>query len=193
MKLIVGLGNPGARYEKTKHNVGFRVLEVFALKHQLSFSKGQGKALTSRGQWLASEEMIDFLLVKPQTYMNLSGHSVRSLLSYYKISPSDLMLIYDDLDLALGRIRLKKQGGAGGHRGVASVIQEIGTDQFIRIKIGIEKDPRINAADYVLAPFYGEKQVVIQQAIERAVDLLPLLIENRMDEAMNRFNASVTP
>jgi len=193
VKLIVGLGNPGARYENTKHNVGFLVLEAFALKHQLSFSKGQGKALTSRGHWSPSGETISFLLAKPQTFMNLSGHSVQSLLSYYKILPSDFILIYDDLDLALGRIRLKKRGGAGGHRGVASVIQEIGTDQFIRIKIGIEKDPRINAADYVLAPFHGEQQEVMQEAIERSVDLLPLLIENRIDEAMNRFNASVTP
>jgi len=189
VKLIVGLGNPGARYEKTKHNVGFLVLEAFALKHQLSFSSGQGKALTTRGQWSASGETVNFLLAKPQCFMNLSGHSVRSLLSYYKILPTDLILIYDDLDLALGRIRLKKMGGAGGHRGVASVIQEIGTDRFIRIKIGIEKDPRFNAADYVLSPFHNEQQVVIHKAIERSVDLLPLLIEDRIDEAMNRFNA----
>lgn len=193
MKLIVGLGNPGARYEKTKHNVGFRVLEAFALKHRLSFSKGQGKSLTSRGQWSAPEGTIDFLLAKPQTYMNLSGHAVRSLLNYYKIPSSDCILIYDDLDLALGRIRLKKKGRAGGHRGVSSVIQEIGTEHFIRMKIGIEKDPRFNAADYVLSPFHGEQQETIQQAIERSVELLPLLIENRIDEAMNRFNASGTP
>ncbi len=193
MKLIVGLGNPGARYENTKHNIGFWVLEAFALKHQLSFSKGQGKALTSRGQYPGSELPTNFLLAMPQTFMNLSGHAVRSLLSYYKIPPSDFILIYDDLDLDLGRIRLKKRGGAGGHNGVASVIQEIGTDQFIRLKIGIEKDPRFNTADYVLSPFHKEKQAIIEQSIERAVELLPLLIEGQIDEAMNRFNAPVDP
>jgi len=193
VKLIVGLGNPGARYENTKHNIGFWVLEAFALKHQLSFSKGQGKALTSRGQHPASEAPVDFLLAKPQTFMNLSGHAVRSLLSYYKIPPSDFILIYDDLDMDLGRIRLKKRGGAGGHNGVASVIQELGTDQFVRLKIGIEKDTRFNTADYVLSPFQREKQQVIEKSIARTVDLLPLLIEGRIDEAMNRFNAPLDP
>jgi len=188
--LIVGLGNPGSKYEQTRHNAGFWFVDEIARQCGAQFrteTKFSGEVCK------VVIENHDIWLLKPQTFMNLSGHAVRSLLSYYKIPPSDFILIYDDLDMDLGRIRLKKRGGAGGHNGVASVIQELGTDQFVRLKIGIEKDPRFNTADYVLSPFQREKQQVIEKSIARTVDLLPLLIEGRIDEAMNRFNAPLDP
>ncbi len=188
MKLVVGLGNPGPQYETTKHNVGFWVLDAFADQTHLTFSGKKGDALTSRGQWQASNSAVDFMLVKPQTFMNRSGYSVRSLLHYYKIPLSDLILIYDDVDLDIGRVRIKKQGGTGGHRGVASVIQEVGSNQFVRLKIGVGKDPRMNTADYVLSPFHQEDQEKISEVVTQAVTLLPLLLEDKITEAMNRYH-----
>ncbi len=188
MKLIVGLGNPGRTYENTKHNVGFWVVDAFARQHQLTFSAKKGEAQVSRGFWSAQQETLDFLLVKPQTFMNLSGRSVRALLHYYKIPSTELILIFDDLDLNIGRIRLKKQGGSGGHRGVASVIQEVGSDQFFRIKIGIGKEHRSEASDYVLAPFQQDEKVKVLESVTKSVALLPLLIEGQSNAAMNGFN-----
>ena len=188
MKLVVGLGNPGTDYEETKHNVGFWVVDVFARAQHLSFSLKKGEAQISRGVWRGAEADVDFLLVKPQTFMNRSGHCVRALLHFYKIPFSDLILVYDDLDLDVGRIRIKKQGGTGGHRGVASVIQEIGSEQFIRLKIGIGKDPRIETADYVLSPFRQADKKNILEAVGQGVHILPLLLEGKITEAMNRFN-----
>lgn len=190
MKLVVGLGNPGLQYEATKHNVGFRVLDAFAEEQQLVFSAKKGEALTSRGVLSGADGEIPFMLVKPQTFMNRSGRSVRTFLSYYKIPLSELILIYDDLDLDVGRIRVKRQGGAGGHRGVASVIQEVGSNQFVRLKIGIGKDPRIDSADYVLSPFRREDEPKISDAVGQGAALLPLLLEDKVHEAMNTFNAA---
>ncbi len=190
MKLVVGLGNPGPQYEETKHNVGFWVLDAFAQQQRLAFSGKKGDALSSRGVWRSPEGGVDFMLVKPQTFMNRSGRSVRVLLDYYKIPLSGLILIYDDLDLDVGRIRIKKQGSPGGHRGVASVIQEVGSNAFIRLKIGIGKDPRIDAADYVLSPFRQADKEKISEAVDQSIRLLPLLLEDQVTEAMNRFNAT---
>lgn len=190
MKLVVGLGNPGSEYEETKHNVGFWVVDAFAYAQHLSFSLKKGDAHTSRGVWRGAEGDVDFLLVKPQTFMNRSGRSVRALLHFYEIPLSDLILIYDDLDLNVGRIRIKKQGGSGGHRGVASVIQEVGSEQFIRLKIGIGKDCRIEASDYVLSPFRQADKKNILEAVEQGASLLPLLLEGKLTEAMNRFNVA---
>ncbi|MFQ5596426.1 MAG: aminoacyl-tRNA hydrolase [Nitrospiria bacterium] len=189
MKLVVGLGNPGRAYEQTRHNVGFWVLDAFALQHQISFSKKKGEAQTGRGVWPGTEEAIDFLLAKPQTFMNRSGHSVQALLSYYKIPLSELILVYDDLDLDIGRIRLKKMGRAGGHRGVASVIQALGSDQFVRIKIGIGRDPRIDATNYVLSPFSSDEKKKVLEAVDKGSTLLPLLLEGAISKAMNLYNA----
>lgn len=188
MKLIVGLGNPGKEYEKTKHNVGFWVLDAFAHRHQLTFSASKGEAKTGKGHWSAPEGNLPFLLVKPQTFMNLSGTAVQALLHYYKIPLSDLILIFDDLDLDIGRLRLKKKGSAGGHRGVASVIDAVGSDIFTRLKIGIGRNTRTHAADYVLSPFRKEDEKIVLETVEKGTALLPLLIEGRIDEAMNQYN-----
>ncbi len=188
MKLVVGLGNPGSAYAETKHNVGFWVLDAFARQHQLTFSQDKRQAQLCRGIYEAPGGDVDFLLVKPQTFMNLSGRAVAALLHDYKIPRSELILVYDDVDLAPGRLRIKKQGGAGGHRGVASVIQHLASKQFLRIKIGIGKDLRMETADYVLSHFRTEDKKKVHEALEESLKALPLLLEGKVLEAMNRFN-----
>jgi len=186
MKLIVGLGNPGGPYGETRHNVGFWVVDAFARKQGLSFSAKKGEALLCRGIGSGLDGAIDYLLAKPQTFMNLSGRSVRSLLDYYKIALSDLILVYDDVDMDCGRIRIKKKGGAGGHRGVLSVITELGSNEFIRLKIGIGRDPVKSTSDHVLSVFRADEKKTILEAVDLSVGLLPLLIAGRIDEAMSQ-------
>jgi len=188
MKLLVGLGNPGAVYRNTRHNVGFQVLDAFAKAHHLSFSEKRGKARIARGSWSAPDGKIDLYLAKPQTYMNLSGQSVQALLSIYGISSAEVILIYDDLDLDCGRIRLREKGGSGGHRGVASVIECLGSQEFSRIKVGIGRDHSRDVADYVLSPFHADERELMRSGIAQALEALPFLIEGRMPEAMNRFH-----
>ncbi len=187
MKLIVGLGNPGRPYEATRHNLGFWVIDAFAHKQDLTFSAKKGEALTSRGHWPHSDGAIDYLLAKPQTFMNRSGRSVRLLLDYYKIPISDFILVYDDVDMDCGRIRIRKKGRAGGHRGVESVITEIGSDTFVRLKIGIGKDALKETSDHVLSNFRADEKQIMEDAVDQSLSLLPLLIEGRIDEAMNRI------
>lgn len=188
LKLIVGLGNPGIEYEETRHNIGFRVIDTFAGQHHVSFSDRKGGAHFGRGRWVGASEEFEFLLVKPMSFMNRSGRPVRAFLDFFHISPSDLILIFDDLDLDCGRIRLRTKGGSGGHRGVASVMEAIGTDQFTRLKIGIGRDPHSASADYVLSPFPPDDKKRVLNGLEKAVALLPLLLEDRLTEAMNQYH-----
>ena len=188
LKLIVGLGNPGQEYEETKHNIGFWVIDSFARRGGISVSEKKGKALVGRGTFSRAGGEIDFLLVKPQTFMNRSGESVRELLAFFKIPLSNLIVIHDDLDLDPGRIRVRTQGRSGGHRGIDSIIAEVGSDQFVRVKIGIGRDPRWDPADYVLAPFKSGEKETILQAVEKTVETLPLLAEGKIAEAMNRYH-----
>jgi len=190
LKLVVGLGNPGSAYAETKHNVGFWVLDAFAQQHQLNFSADKRQAQVCRGICDGPDGSIDFFLVKPQTFMNLSGRAVSALLHYYKIPLSNLILIYDDLDLEPGRLRIKKQGGAGGHRGVASVIEHVASKDFLRLKIGIGRDPRVETADYVLSRFRSADKKKVLGALEDTLEALPLLLDDKVLEAMNRFNAA---
>ena len=189
MKLIVGLGNPGSEYEETKHNVGFWVADAFGEAHRISLSIKKAEARIGRGSWKGAAGEVDFVLAKPQTFMNLSGRSVQGLLRTFDLSPSEMIVVYDDLDLECGRIRLRTKGGAGGHRGVASIIGAIGTDQFVRLRIGIGRSPGQDAADYVLSPFKGEDKKRIREAVEKGVALLPLLLEGRITEAMNQYHS----
>jgi len=188
VKLVVGLGNPGSTYQKTRHNVGFQVLDAFARAHGLSFAEKKAKAKIARGAWPAPEGKLHFLLAKPQTYMNLSGQSVQALLTTYKISIRNVILIFDDLDLDCGRIRLKRQGGSGGHRGVASVIERTGSQDFSRIKVGIGRNPLQDVVAYVLSPFEPEEEEHIRFGIDQAAQAIPYLLEGRMSEAMNHFH-----
>ena len=186
--MIVGLGNPGPEYEETKHNVGFWLIDSFAKRQGISLSEKKGEAKVGRGRLATPSGEIEFILVKPQTYMNRSGRSVRPLLHFFDLSPSELMVVYDDLDLPCGRIRIRPKGSAGGHRGMASIIETVGTDEFLRLRIGIGRDPGQDPADYVLTPFRSEELKQVEESIDKAVEALPLLLEGRITEAMNQFH-----
>ncbi len=185
LKMIVGLGNPGPRYARNRHNVGFQIVDALAEKHALSFQKRQFKALLAMGAIQGQR----ILLVKPQTYMNLSGEAVQPLVNYYKIALLDMMVVFDDMDLPLGVIRLRPFGGAGGHNGMRSIIQRLGSNQFPRLRVGIDRPPgRMDPAAYVLQDFSPEEEAVMVQVRARAVDALETWLEQGIDAAMNAFN-----
>ena len=158
MKLIVGLGNPGKRYERTRHNVGFLVIDSLVAKEQLKYSP-KFKGLIAQTIW--DKEPV--LLFKPETYMNLSGEAIRLVMDYFNIDIQDLLVIYDDLDLPLGHIRLREKGSAGGHNGVKSIIHHLKTEQFARCRIGIDKNPMIDSRDYVLGQFSPQDLSVLSE------------------------------
>ena len=185
MKLIVGLGNPGLRYRNNRHNVGFQIVDALAVAHGLEFGKTKYKARLADG--VIREQRV--LLVKPMTYMNLSGEAVQPLVHFYKIDLADLMVVYDDLDLPLGRIRLRPFGGAGGHNGMKSIIQRLGGDRFPRLRVGIGRPPgRMDPADYVLQDFSPDEEIIMAQVRERAVQALECWLAEGIDAAMNAFN-----
>ena len=158
MKLIIGLGNPGPRYARNRHNVGFQIVDALAAAHGLGFDKRQFQALMADGR--VSDQRL--MLAKPQGYMNLSGLSVQSLVSFYKIDLSDLMVVFDDLDLPIGKLRLRPFGGAGGHNGMRSIIARLGSDQFPRLRVGIDRPPgRMDPADYVLHDFTAAEEEIM--------------------------------
>ncbi|WP_134685256.1 aminoacyl-tRNA hydrolase [Brevibacillus migulae] len=162
MKLIIGLGNPGKKYEDTRHNVGFMTIDKISDKYSIPVQQNKFKALVGEGR-IGTERV---LLVKPQTYMNLSGESVGEILRFYKLTPEDLLVIYDDLDLPLGQIRLREKGSAGGHNGIKSLIAHLGTQEFKRIKIGISRpDQKSGVKDFVLSTFSAEEKPVIEEAV----------------------------
>lgn len=165
MKLIVGLGNPGVQYEQTRHNVGFMAIDAFAKKHNATFRlepklKGMLASLTIDGK--------KALILKPMTYMNLSGESVAAVMKYYKIDIEDILIISDDLDSHNGRVRLRAEGSAGGHNGHKNIIAHLGTEEYKRIKIGIDRSDVIPVIDWVLQKFSNEEMAEIQVAIEKA-------------------------
>ncbi len=188
MKLIVGLGNPGKEYEETKHNIGFRVVDSFGLRHHVSISEKRGDAKTGRGCWTVQDRQVDYLLAKPQTFMNRSGQSVARLLEIFDIPLSDVILVVDDLDLECGQIRVRTRGRAGGHRGVASVIEAVGSDRFLRLKVGIGRNPRQDPSDYVLTPFSCSDKEKILEGVKNGVETLGLLLCGEVSKAMNRFH-----
>lgn len=183
MKLIVGLGNPGKKYEHTRHNMGFDVVDLFSELAQIDIDKEAFKGLVGRGKVFDE----DVYLLKPQTFMNLSGESVREIVSYFKIPKEDIIVIYDDLDLEPGKIRLRLSGSSGGHRGIQNIIEQLGTENIKRIRIGIGK-PTFDTIDYVLGKPLKEEQVLIDEAIKKAVDALKEILKNNFDSAMNKFN-----
>jgi len=186
--LIVGLGNPGAKYEKTKHNVGFRAVDELARRFNLSFGKLERKAISADG--VIREKRV--LLAKPQTFMNLSGESVRSLIDFYKITPEKLIVLHDDMDIPLGTLRLRKTGSAGGQNGIKSIIQHLGTQDFNRVRIGISRPPgRMDAAAYVLEPFKGDDDILAAQMIDRAADAVETWLKEGIDLAMTRHNGNI--
>ncbi len=184
MKLIVGLGNPGVKYEKTRHNAGFMVLDRIAQMNGVSISKNkfEGKHIKTK---IAGEDVI---LLKPETYMNLSGLSVRACMDFYKISKEDLLVIYDDLDTPVGSIRLKSKGSAGGHNGMKSVIQAVLGEDFDRIRVGIGRDPQIKIVDYVLTRFKPEEVDDLEKAVDQAANAAIFSLTHSFEQTMNRYN-----
>lgn len=186
MYVIAGLGNPDKKYEKTRHNVGFDLIDVLADKYQIRMSEHKHRAICGSG-WIQGKKV---LLVKPQTYMNLSGESIREVLQFYKLSAEDdLLVIYDDINLAPGRIRVRAKGSAGGHNGIKNIIAQTGTEGFARIRIGVgEKPAGWDLADYVLGHFSEEERAAVEEAFADAVEAVGLIVADDLNEAMNRFN-----
>jgi peptidyl-tRNA hydrolase, PTH1 family len=183
MKLIVGLGNPGKKYAGTRHNIGFAVVDAIADRHGLDWTSAPADAMLAR--WRAR----DAILVKPLTFMNLSGHAIGDLLRYFKIPIEDLLVIVDEAQLELGRIRTRANGSAGGHNGLKSVIEQLGTEQFARMRIGVGRgDSRRDLADHVLATFDAAERPVVAETIDRSADAVESFITDGIAAMMNRFN-----
>ena len=186
MFIIAGLGNPTLQYEGTRHNVGFDVIDMLADRYNISVDGRKGRALVGKG--IIEGQKV--LLVKPQTYMNLSGESLRELVNYYKIDEEhELLVIYDDISLDVGQLRIRKKGSAGGHNGIKNIIAHLGTQEFPRIKVGVgDKPPRMDLADYVLSRFSKEDREKMEQAFKDAAEAVEVMIAEGPDAAMNRFN-----
>lgn len=190
MKLIVGLGNPGKKYENTRHNAGAFAVNEF-LKSSLPSSlklklNKKFKALTAKGE-INEEEII---LALPQTFMNNSGQSARALASYYKLNPEDIWVVYDDIDLPLGKTRISREGSAGGHKGVESIIDTLKTKSFIRFRLGIAtpQRQRVPAPKFVLQKLSKEEQGILNQSVKKTIEAIELTLNSGIEKAMNRFN-----
>ena len=186
MFLVVGLGNPGQKYDKTRHNIGFDVIDAIGEKYNIDINEKKSKGLCGSG-YVEGQKVI---LVKPQTFMNLSGDCVALLMNFYKLDPeTELIVIFDDISLDPGNIRIRKKGSAGGHNGIKDIIAKTGSDRFSRIKIGVGAKPADwDLADHVLSRFSKEDRVSVEDAIDEAVDALALMVQDRTDEAMNLYN-----
>ena len=189
MYIIVGLGNPTKEYEGTRHNVGFDVIDAIADKYNIDVTERKHRAFCGKGL-VAGQRVI---LVKPQTYMNLSGESVRSVLDFYKVDEeSELIVIYDDVSLGVGQLRIRKKGSAGGHNGIKNIIQHLGHNVFQRIKVGVgEKPKEYDLADYVLGHFSKEDKELMKDGYKRSVEAVEMLVMGDVDGAMNEFNKKV--
>jgi PTH1 family peptidyl-tRNA hydrolase len=189
MKLIVGLGNPGGEYERTRHNVGWRVVDAFARKFRIEVSRHEKNALTGTGRVAGGS----VLVAKPLTYMNLSGDAVRLLVNAYLETPADMIVVYDDIDLPLGKLRIRPNGSAGTHNGMRSIVGEIATENFPRLRVGIGASEQGRLRDYVLDEFSPEEEPIVARAVERAVDALVLFVRGDLKRAMNQFNREEEP
>ena len=189
MYIIVGLGNPTKEYDKTRHNIGFMLIDELADRFDIHVTTIQHKALVGKG--IINGQKV--LLAKPQTYMNLSGESVKELVDYYKVDPeSELTIISDDIDLPPGYIRVRPKGSAGGHNGLKNIIALTGTQEFNRVRIGVgKKPPKMDLADYVLGHFKEEDKEPMKNGINDAIDAIEMILEDKIDEAMNKHNRKV--
>jgi PTH1 family peptidyl-tRNA hydrolase len=186
--LIVGLGNPGKEYERTRHNAGFRAIDILADKLDCRIDKGKFQGLY--GQTVYGGKKL--FLLKPQTYMNLSGRSVLQLSAYFNIPPQRIIVLFDDISLAPGRLRIRADGSAGGHNGIKSIISEVGSQSFPRVKIGVgsKPTPEFNLADWVLSAFSAKEEKDLQFALANAADAALCIIDNGVPESANRFNGT---
>ena len=183
MKLIVGLGNPGKKYEHTRHNMGFDVVDLFSELSQIDIDKESFKGMVGRGKIFDE----DIFLLKPQTFMNLSGESVKEIVSYFKIDVNDILVIYDDMALPVGSIRLRPSGSSGGHKGMQNIIDNLGTQNIKRIRVGIG-EPIYDTIDFVLSKPTKEEKPLIDEAIEKAADAIRDILKTNFDIAMTRYN-----
>jgi PTH1 family peptidyl-tRNA hydrolase len=186
MKLIIGLGNPGSQYEQTRHNVGFRVIDRLAAQNGWTWER-RGRAMLAPGS-IGSEKVV---LVKPLTYMNNSGEAVGELMRWYKVQPEDVLVVYDELDLPVGRVRLRSDGSAGGHNGLSSVIQHLHTNQFPRLRVGIGRpsNNRMETVDYVLGVPAGDERIELATGEDKALEAIPLIVRQGVATTMNLINA----
>ena len=184
MKLIIGLGNPGKEYENTRHNCGFMVMDRLCDKLNVSIDNNKFKGLYTKIKYQGQ----DVVLLKPQTFMNLSGESVRAVMDFFKIDVEDILVIYDDMDMPVGKLRLRTSGSAGGHNGIKNIIQHVSSQDFKRIRVGIDRNPRIKVVDYVLSRFKSDEMEMISQGIEAASDAVIDYLDNDFNHAMNKFN-----
>ena len=183
MYLIVGLGNPEEEYSKTRHNMGFNTIDKIAKKYDIEFDKNKFEGIYGIGS-IYGEKVI---LLKPQTYMNLSGNSVKEVVDFYKLTNEDLVVIYDDISLDVGRLRLREKGSAGGHNGVKSIIAHLGTDVFPRIKVGVGQ-PNVDLVNYVLGKFTSKEMEVLSESIDASTKAVSEIIKYDVKSAMNKFN-----
>ena len=186
MYIIVGLGNPERKYDGTRHNIGFSAITALSDAFGISMDFKKHRAVCGKG-YMEGQKV---LLAMPQTYMNLSGESVRELVDYYKIDPqSELIIIYDDIDLAPGKLRIRAKGSAGGHNGMKNIIRHLGTQEFARVRIGVGEKPKgWDLADYVLARFDRDQEPLIREILEYVVESCKVIVTEGVTEAMNRFN-----
>ena len=184
-RLIVGLGNPGAEYAGTRHNAGFEVVDRFLARHVRSFRERNARSGEAREGSFAGEKLI---ILKPLTFMNLSGNAVMPVVRGESLKPSEILVIYDDIDLPVGRMRLRKNGGSAGHNGMKSIIEMLGTENFPRLRIGIGTEDAKRDPDYVLGKFSGTECEIYEALLEKAVEALELLQRRGIEEAMCRFN-----
>lgn len=187
MYVIAGLGNPGRKFEKTRHNMGFLAIDRIAEDNNIKVNKIKHKALVGDG--IISGQKV--LLVKPQTYMNLSGESLREVVSYYEIEPEKLIVIYDDMDLEAGSLRIRKKGSAGSHNGMKSVIYQLKSEDFPRIRVGIGKSGSLDWKDFVTGKIGSKEEQILEDAVKRAADAAACIVEKGIDRAMNEYNIRV--
>ena len=186
--LIVGLGNPGKEYARTRHNCGFRALDILADRLGCKVDKGKFQGLYGQCSYRGRK----LLLLKPQTYMNLSGRSVLQLSAYFNVPPQRIIVMFDDISLDPGRLRIRSDGSAGGHNGIKSIIEQLGSQDFPRVKIGVgsKPTPEYDLADWVLSSFSAQEEQALKPALERAADAALCILEHGVPEAANRFNGS---
>lgn len=203
MKMIVGLGNPGPQYSRNRHNIGFQVVDILAERHDIPLSRAKYNALYGLGTLghahapgrsrLLIEDMSDqrVLIVRPLTFMNLCGNAVAPMANYYRVEPQDIFVIYDELDLPSGKLRLRPFGGSGGHNGMKSLIRMLGTDRFPRARVGIGR-PRtpMSPADYVLQNFSVDEEIIFETLRKQIADAVETWLHHGIDLAMNRFNSA---
>ena len=186
MKVVVGLGNPGREYQDTRHNVGFAVIDEIAKRYSADVTSVKFKSLYTDIRIKNSK----VLLVKPTTYMNNSGQALREVMDFYKLDPSDILVIYDDIDIPIGKIRVRKKGSSGSHNGLRSIVKHLGSEEFPRIRVGIGRpDERISLTNYVLGKFSEDERIDINKAIKNSADAVESLIDVGIDNTMNKYNS----